>query len=203
MLGDARPGKTRTVLTERDSAWVDVVRRPALDRRRQELHLDQRARRVAAPLRRLARRREEPAGHPGRVRPPQSGERVRRAATSWAWTPPPDRSTTPPRRTTRRSSISTARGSTARGSRSASRRRTSRATTTTRSRRTAAGRSTPSRASVRPPVVELVSLPEPPAGAHAGGEPPAQGRGRRLRRGPGRVHQGGRGRRARSSTAGS
>ena len=53
--------------------------RPALDRRRQELHLDQRARRLAPPLRRLARRREDAAGDAGQLRSSQSGERVRRA----------------------------------------------------------------------------------------------------------------------------
>ena len=56
MLGDAHTGQVRTVLTERDSTWVDVVDDFVWLDRRQELHLGQRAGRVEPRLRRLPRR---------------------------------------------------------------------------------------------------------------------------------------------------
>ena len=68
--------------------------RSPLDRRREALHLDQRARRVAPSLRRLARWRQDAAGDAGRVRPPQPRERVRAGRSSSAWTRRPDGSTT-------------------------------------------------------------------------------------------------------------
>ena len=77
MLGDARTGRTRTVLTERDSAWVDVVddlrwidggkRFTWISERDGWRHLY-----VVSP-----RRQEQPAGDARPVRPAQSGERVR------------------------------------------------------------------------------------------------------------------------------
>ena len=62
-------GKVRTVLTERDGAWVDVhddaVR---VGRERERLHLDQRAGRLAAPVPRVAGREERAPRHERRVR---------------------------------------------------------------------------------------------------------------------------------------
>ena len=79
MLGDAahrpgaqRAGRARQRLDRRGQ-------RPPLGGRRQELHLDQRAGRVAAPVRGLARRKEAETGHQGSVRPAQPGERLRSA----------------------------------------------------------------------------------------------------------------------------
>ena len=73
--------------------------RPALARRRQELHLGQRARRLAPPVPRLARRDDGTAGDAGRF-DVHSPQRLRRAATSTAWTGRAAGSTTWPRPTT-------------------------------------------------------------------------------------------------------
>ena len=68
MLGDARTGQVRTVLTERDSTWVDVVDDLVWLKGGKAVHLGQRARRVEARVRRLARRQVGAAGDPGRLR---------------------------------------------------------------------------------------------------------------------------------------
>ena len=69
MLADARTGKARPVLTEKDEAWVDIAwgdidwdktghraRRRRMDRRRQTISLGQRARWLASHLFGFARR---------------------------------------------------------------------------------------------------------------------------------------------------
>ena len=66
MLGDARTGQVRTVLTERDTTWVDVVDDVVWLDGGQELHLDQRARRLEPRVRRVARRQVGEARDPGR-----------------------------------------------------------------------------------------------------------------------------------------
>ena len=164
MLGDARTGQDAHRAHRARQRLGGRGRRPALDRRRQELHLDQRARRLAPPLRRLPRRQRR-RGWSRRARSTCTIRRARSASRTWsAWTRRPGGSTTPPRPTTRRSSTSTAPGSTARASRSASRRRTSRAITCYQI--STDGRwafHTYSRVRHARRSVELVRLPEPRA----------------------------------------
>ena len=78
MLGDARTGRTRTVLTERDSAWVDVV---------DDLRWIDGGKRFTWISERdgwrhlyvgLAGWRQDPAGDARRVRPSQPRKRLRR-----------------------------------------------------------------------------------------------------------------------------
>ena len=54
-LADASTGQLRTILTERDSTWVDVVNDLTWLNKRAELHLAQRARRLEPHLPRVAR----------------------------------------------------------------------------------------------------------------------------------------------------
>ena len=67
MLADAATGRVRTVLTERDDAWVDVDDDFRWLAEGQALHLDQRARRLAARLHLRASRTARPTPrHAGR-----------------------------------------------------------------------------------------------------------------------------------------
>ena len=118
-------------------------RRPPLHRRRQELHLDQRAGRLAPSLRDLPGRQEHPAGHQRRLRPPQPLQPVRRAPRGRRGLGGRHHLLHRVAAERDRSSTSIAAGSTARASRSGSRRRTSRDITCTRSPRTAIGPCTP------------------------------------------------------------
>ena len=69
MLGDAATGEVRDVLTEQDDAWVDVHDELEWLDDGKRVHLDQRARRLAARLPRLARSASEvKLLTPGRVR---------------------------------------------------------------------------------------------------------------------------------------
>ena len=170
--------------------------RSPLDRRREALHLDQRARRVATSLRRLARRRQDAAGDARRVRPPQPGERVRRAryvvgvdsAAGWVYyTASPDNATQLYLYRTRldgkgKQERVTPRDQPGYHTYKISRRRPVGVPLVLTARHAAGGRP-------RPPA-------EPRDGAHAGREPAAP---RRRRPAPPRdrgVLQGGRGRRA-------
>ena len=169
MLGDARTGRTRTVLTERDSAWVDVVddlrwidggkRFTWISERDGWRHLYV-VSRDGAKVRLVT---------PGTfdLHNPQSafGASYVVGVDSAA-----GGSTTPRRRTTRRSSTSTARGSTARASQERVTPGTSRATTPTRSRATAGGRFT-RYSGVRHAAGRRSRAPaEARAGADAGGQ---------------------------------
>ena len=57
MIADAKTGAVRTILTEKDDAWIDVDDAAnALARRRKTFFVDERARRLAARLYGFARR---------------------------------------------------------------------------------------------------------------------------------------------------
>ena len=99
MLGDARTGAAQPVLTEHDSAWVDVVNDLRWLDGGKSLHVDERARRMAASLRRVARREVGAARHARRVRRAQSGEPVRRDERARRGRARRARSTSPRRRT--------------------------------------------------------------------------------------------------------
>ena len=60
LLADAVTGGTRTVLTEQDSAWVDVVDEHPVARGAHPVPVDHRARRLAPRLLGLARRAARP-----------------------------------------------------------------------------------------------------------------------------------------------
>ena len=157
----------------------------------QELHLDQRAGRLAAPVRRVARREAAAAATPGAFdlhNPP-----ARSASGSWrAWTRRRLDLLHARRRRTRPSSTSTAAGSTARASPSGSRRRISRGTTCIRSRPTAAGRSTATPRSARRPWSSWSACPITGCVRTLVENREAQGRRGAAARGAGGVREGGR-----------
>ena len=133
MLGDASTGKTRTVLTERDSAWVDVVDDLRwIDGGKSFTWISERDgwRHLYVVSRDGAKSRLVTPGAFDLHNP--RAPSVSRSSS--AWTRRLAGSTSPRRPTTRRSSISIAAGSTARESRSASRPGTSPAITCIRSR---------------------------------------------------------------------
>ena len=78
MLGDATSGQDPRGAHRARQRLGGRGRRPALDRRREELHLDQRARRLAAPLRDLARRHQDAGSSRPARSTSKSGQRVRR-----------------------------------------------------------------------------------------------------------------------------
>jgi hypothetical protein len=73
LLADAATGAVRTVVAERDSAWIDLADEVPWLAGGGAVPLDQRARRVAPRLQRLARRRRA-AGHARRLRRRLGGE---------------------------------------------------------------------------------------------------------------------------------
>ena len=125
LMADATTGAVHTVLSERDSAWLDVVDDVQVAGQGRALHVGERARRLAARVSRVARRQDGEADHAGRVRHPQPRESVRRERGARRGRACGAGCTTSRHRTTRRSSICTARGWTARARRSESRQRVS------------------------------------------------------------------------------